>query len=132
MWGAWGEGILLGLGVYEFAKSVPTPKLLLDETGAVGKDIRALRKQGVRDFWKEERNRLEQGKPGSRDWTPEQEADIRARRVPKDEEGRPIEGHHIDSVEKYPEKAADKRNIKPLKFREHRGRGTGIHSIKKK
>jgi RHS repeat-associated protein len=36
MWGAWGEGFLTAFGAYELAKATPTPKLLLDERGAVG------------------------------------------------------------------------------------------------
>ena len=84
--------------------------------------------QAVQDFWNKERESVREGK-GSRDWTPEQQEVImnykadgseRAQAgIPKDENGRSYEGHHMKSAEEYPEHQASADNIQPLTREEH-------------
>jgi len=99
-----------------------------EAAGGAAKSTKAARKKGVREFWKRERERLQRGEKGSRDWSPQQKQDILDGRVPKDATGKSIEGHHVDSVKDHPGRAADPSNIVPKTFEEHRGKGTGIHS----
>ena len=90
--------------------------------------------QAVNDFWNIEREHVRDGK-GSRDWTPEQQEAIMNRKadgterasagVPKDENGKSYEGHHMKSVEAYPEYQADSDNIQPLTYDEHRAAHNG-------
>ncbi len=104
-----------------------------DIVGAVqkgGKATKAARAKGVREFWKQERERLLRGEKGSRDWTPEQKADILNGKRPKDAAGKTIEGHHELEVKTHPEEAANPENITPMTVKEHRGKGTGVHSKK--
>ena len=84
--------------------------------------------QAVNDFWNREREHVRDGK-GSRDWTPEQQEAIMNRKtdgteranagVPRDENGKSYEGHHMKSAEEYPEHQADSNNIQPLTREEH-------------
>jgi GHH signature containing HNH/Endo VII superfamily nuclease toxin len=76
------------------------------------------RATGVRRFWASERNRLLEGKPGTRNWTDEQKADILANRVPK-QDGRPIEGHHKYNALDHPHIANNGENIYPASWPEH-------------
>jgi len=83
-------------------------------------------------MWKQEAENIKNGNP-SRKWTPEQEQDILAGRVPKSAaDGKPVEGAHVESVKEAPEKAGDPNNIKPKSFTEHRAANGGEHSANPK
>lgn len=74
--------------------------------------------RAVRQAWENERELVSEGK-GTRDWTPEQQADIMAGDVPRDEYGRAFEGHHMRSAEKYPQDQGNPDNIQFLDRDEH-------------
>jgi ElaB/YqjD/DUF883 family membrane-anchored ribosome-binding protein len=88
--------------------------------------------KAVRDAWKEEQERVRMGK-GTRDWTQEQQKEIlelgRAYYHSDDpndiNDGKAFEGHHMKSVEAYPEFQGDSANIqflsKPEHIEAHRG-----------
>lgn len=88
--------------------------------------------KAVRDAWKEEQERVRMGK-GTRDWTQEQQKEIlelgRAYYHSDDPndiyDGKAFEGHHMKSVEAYPEFQGDSANIqflsKPEHIEAHRG-----------
>ena len=88
--------------------------------------------KAVRDAWKEEQERVRMGK-GTRDWTQEQQKEIlelgRAYYHSNDPndiyDGKAFEGHHMKSVEAYPEFQGDSANIqflsKPEHIEAHRG-----------
>lgn len=88
--------------------------------------------KAVRDAWKEEQERVRMGK-GTRDWTQEQQKEIlelgRAYYHSDDPndiyDGKSFEGHHMKSVEAYPEFQGDSANIqflsKPEHIEAHRG-----------
>jgi len=76
------------------------------------------RSRGVDRFWAAERRALNDGKPGTRNWSPQQRADILARRVPK-LNGEPIEGHHRYNALDHPQLADDPANIYPATRTEH-------------
>ncbi|MCP4397646.1 MAG: hypothetical protein GY801_10155 [bacterium] len=79
-------------------------------------------------MWEQEAKRMRQGNP-SRNWTPQQEADILAGRRPKSVvDGKTIEGAHIKDVKNYPELADAPDNIIPKSFTEHRKKNSGEHS----
>ena len=75
------------------------------------------RERGVDLFWAAERQRLAEGLPGTRAWSPSQEATILNGRTP-----RGIAGHHRYSVSSYPQIANDPANIYPVTFNEHLNR----------
>jgi hypothetical protein len=56
---------------------------------------------------------------GTRDWTPEQQRDILEKGKAYDENGKALEGHHMKSVEAYPEFQGDAGNIQLLSRDEH-------------
>ncbi|WP_277422876.1 RHS repeat-associated core domain-containing protein, partial [Pseudomonas viridiflava] len=76
------------------------------------------RRQGVRSFWTDERNRLKRGEPGTRDWSDAQKEDILNKKTPKFD-GKPIEGHHMYNALDYPQLANSKLNIYPTTKSEH-------------
>jgi GHH signature containing HNH/Endo VII superfamily nuclease toxin len=76
------------------------------------------RARGVSRFWSQERRLLRSGQPGTRNWTPEQRADILAGRTPK-HNGIPIEGHHRYNALDHPQLADDASNIYPATDAEH-------------
>ena len=82
------------------------------------------RATGVRRFWAEERARLRSGKSGTRNWTPEQKADIVAGRTPKIN-GEPMRGHHRCNALDHPQIADDPANIYPVTPKEHLDRWHG-------
>lgn len=82
------------------------------------------RSRGVNRFWAEERRKLREGKPGTRNWTPEQREDILAGRTPK-HGGEPIEGHHRHNVADYPDIADQADTIYPVTKDEHVNRWHG-------
>lgn len=82
--------------------------------------------KAVNDAWKKERELVQIGK-GTRDWTQEQQEEIleRGRAYyhsddPNDkDDGKAFEGHHMKSVEAYPEFQGDSDNIQFLSRPEH-------------
>ena len=76
--------------------------------------LKALRQRAVRDAWKMERRLVEITNQGTRDWTP---AEIQE--LLKTGEIKGYQGHHIKSVNKYPQYAGDQRNIEFVTENEH-------------
>lgn len=62
------------------------------------------RREGVKDFWNQERERIISGERTTRNWSQEQIADILSGKTPK-YNGKPIQGHHAYSVLQYPQLA---------------------------
>ncbi|MCR5601330.1 MAG: hypothetical protein K6G33_11400 [Ruminococcus sp.] len=83
--------------------------------------------KAVRQAWKEEQERIRIGK-GTRDWTQEQQKEIlelgRAYYHSDDpndiNDGKAFDGHHMKSVEAYPEFQGDSANIQFLSKPEHK------------
>ena len=76
------------------------------------------RKSGVKSFWKQERNRLERGEKGTRNWSVEQRQLILSGKAPKFK-GKTIHGHHTYSAAKYPHLANLGEIIYPATQYEH-------------
>jgi hypothetical protein len=72
------------------------------------------RQEGIDAFWDAERQRLTQGLPGSRDWSPEAVQSILDGGQP-----RGIYSHHRYSVSLYAQLANDASTISPVTFYEH-------------
>lgn len=68
--------------------------------------------------WNTEKQLVLEGK-GTRDWTPDQQQDIIDRGKAYDDNGKAFEGHHMKSVEKYPEYQGKPGNIQFLSRQEH-------------
>ena len=68
--------------------------------------------------WQAEQQLVREGK-GTRDWTPEQQQDILNRGKAYDDDGKAFEGHHMKSVEKYPDYQGNPENIQFLTRSEH-------------
>jgi RHS repeat-associated protein len=77
------------------------------------------RQRGVDRFWRGERRALRAGQPGTRNWSPQQRADILGGRVPQKLNGEPIEGHHKYNALDHPQLADDPANIYPATKTEH-------------
>ncbi|MET1257438.1 hypothetical protein [Aliikangiella maris] len=76
------------------------------------------RSRGVARYWSLERKRLQQGQPGTRNWSVEQREAILARKTPK-YNGEAMEGHHMYNVVDYPQLADFGHNIYPATPAEH-------------
>lgn len=77
------------------------------------KQLTAERQKAVRQAWKEEKQRVLEGK-GTRQWTNDEKKELISRgSVPG------YEGHHMKSVSKYPQFAGDSKNIQFLTEKEH-------------
>lgn len=74
--------------------------------------------KAIKAAWELERRLVCTGK-GTRDWTPEQQQDILNRGKAYDDNGRAFEGHHMKSVESFPEYQGDSENIQFLSRSEH-------------
>ncbi len=74
--------------------------------------------KAVRGAWENERELVLNGK-GKRNWTPEQQRSIVEKGIAFDETGKAFEGHHMKSVEAYPEYQGDYKNIQFLSRDEH-------------
>lgn len=74
--------------------------------------------KAIATAWKKEKELILEGK-GTRDWTPEQQKDILETGKAHDSDGKAFEGHHMKSVEKYPEFQGDYKNIQFLSRTEH-------------
>lgn len=68
--------------------------------------------------WERETDLVRQGQ-GTRNWTPKQQADILTKGKAYDENGKAFEGHHMKSVEEYPECQGNPNNIQFLARSEH-------------
>lgn len=68
--------------------------------------------------WSQEQQLVSTGQ-GTRDWTQEQQRDILDRGKAYDDNGKAFEGHHMKSVERYPEYQSDPGNIQFLSRSEH-------------
>ncbi|WP_427198614.1 hypothetical protein ACNFZE_16770 [Pseudomonas aeruginosa] len=82
------------------------------------------RATGVRQFWAEERARLQQGQMGTRNWNPQQKADILSGKRPQFN-GETVQGHHKYNALDHPQLANDPKNIYPATKTEHFGRWHG-------
>lgn len=82
------------------------------------KRLSARRNKGIAEFWNQEKNRIMNGAPTTRNWTPQQMHDILHDRKPK-QNGKTIQAHHTYSVSKYPHLANQGAVIYPVTFREH-------------
>lgn len=80
--------------------------------------------KAVRKAAKKEQELVRQGK-GTRDWTPSQQKDILARGRAYDDNGVAFDGHHMKSVEAYPEYQGDPDNIQFLSKEEHKAAHQG-------
>ena len=76
------------------------------------------RREGVKDFWNQERERIISGERTTRNWSQEQIADILSGKTPK-YNGKPIQGHHAYSVLQYPQLANRGEVIYPVTLNEH-------------
>jgi hypothetical protein len=76
------------------------------------------RAEAVREALNREKAYVSQAK-GTRDWTIDQQRDILAGYHPKDENGKPFEGHHMKSVHISKEHAGNPSNIQWLSHDEH-------------
>ncbi|WP_338525188.1 RHS repeat-associated core domain-containing protein [Pseudomonas batumici] len=82
------------------------------------------RRQGVRGFWADERAKLKNGEPGTRNWSDSQAEDILNKKTPKFD-GKSMEGHHMYNALDYPQLANKKSNIYPTTRSEHQYRWHG-------
>lgn len=71
------------------------------------------RQKAVRQAWKLEKERVQNGK-GTRDWSKKEQAEIAKRGSVAG-----YEGHHMKSVSLYPEQAGNPKNIQFLNEKEH-------------
>lgn len=74
--------------------------------------------KAIQAAWEREQDLVRKGK-GTRDWTQEQQQDILDRGKAYDEDEKAFEGHHMKSVEAYPEYQGDPDNIQFLSRTEH-------------
>nr|WP_278335285.1 pre-toxin TG domain-containing protein [Clostridium kluyveri] len=82
------------------------------------KRFSARRREGVKQFWNQERERIINGESTTRNWTTEQIEDILNGRTPK-YDGKPIQGHHSYSASQYPHLADKGEIIYPVTPNEH-------------
>lgn len=75
--------------------------------------------KAIAEAWQREQQLVGAGK-GTRDWTLEQQLQILFLGKAFDENGKPFEGHHMKSVEEYPEYQGDPDNIQFLTREEHK------------
>ena len=80
--------------------------------------FRNRRNRGVRRFWAQERERLLNGEPGTRNWTAEQREAIVNRR-PVRYGSRNMQAHHSYSASRYPHLADRGEVIYPATYLEH-------------
>ena len=83
------------------------------------------RQRGVKRFWRGEKNKINNNKRTIRDWNERQKGDILRGKVPKDNNNKPMEGHHKYNAADYPHLADDERNIYPVTREEHQYRWHG-------
>ena len=76
------------------------------------------RKLGVNNFWKQERDRINDGEQFTRNWTPEQIADILGDKSPKFQ-SKAMEAHHSYNAKEFPHLANLGEVIYPATHDEH-------------
>lgn len=76
------------------------------------------RKQGIREFWAQEQERILSGQPTTRSWSESQKQAILHNRRPQ-YNGKTIQGHHTYSASIYPHLANKGAIIYPVTFDEH-------------
>lgn len=76
------------------------------------------RKEGVDNFWLDERKRLMNGEEGTRIWSSEQQEQIISGGRPQFE-GKTLHGHHTYSASQYPHLANNPNIIYPATYNEH-------------
>jgi len=74
--------------------------------------------KAIRVAWENERQLVIEGK-GTRNWTPEQQQDIREKGKAYDDDRKAFQGHHMMSVKAYPEYQGEAENIQFLTRAEH-------------
>ena len=74
--------------------------------------------KAIRVAWENERQLVFEGK-GTRNWTPGQQQDIREKGKAYDDDKKAFQGHHMMSVEAYPEYQGEAGNIQFLTRAEH-------------
>lgn len=84
--------------------------------------------KAVNQAWLNEQQRVNEGK-GTRDWTPNQQRDILERGRAYDDDGKAFQGHHMKSVEQFPEYQGDADNIQFLSREEHKAAHFGDFHI---
>ena len=84
--------------------------------------------KAVEAAWINEQQRVLAGK-GTRDWNLRQQQDIIDRGKAYDDDGRAFQGHHMKSVEKYPEYQGNPDNIQFLSRAEHKQAHFGDYHI---
>ena len=82
------------------------------------KRFKLRRKAGVDSFWEQERERLINGQPTTRNWSTDQVIDILSGKKPKFH-GHTVQGHHTYSAAKYPHLANYGNIIYPATALEH-------------
>jgi hypothetical protein len=87
--------------------------------------FKRFRARGVDRMWAEEAAALEAGKPGSRNWSPEQKAAILKGDKPKGPDGSSMIGHHKHNAATYPQMGGDPKNVAPVTKKEHLERWHG-------
>ena len=80
--------------------------------------------KAIEEAWEKEQDHVRQGE-GTRDWTPDQQKDILEKGKAYDEKGKAYEGHHMKSVEAYPEHQGEAGNIQFLNRDEHKAAHNG-------
>ncbi|WP_167434183.1 hypothetical protein [Paenibacillus silvae] len=76
------------------------------------------RDAGVKEFRQQEKRRMKNGEPKTRNWSQEQKEAILSNKVPSYNE-KTITGHHAYSVSKYPHLANRGEIIYPATVKEH-------------
>jgi RHS repeat-associated protein len=93
---------------------------------AGNKGISNVRREAVRQFWEAEIERAQRGEPLTRSYTTTQLADLKTGKIPIDPvTGKPLEGHHMQSVQAHPEESGNPDNIYPATRKEHKDRWHG-------
>ena len=109
------------------SKKIAEVKTKIKQRSATKKEYKALRhserfakrrKQGVKRFWEQERNRIINNQKTTREWSASQKNDILNFRIPK-YKGKTIAGHHAYSASQYPHLADKGEVIYPVTFHEH-------------
>ena len=80
--------------------------------------LNSRRKEGVKQFWNQERERVFSGQKTTRPWSAEQREMILGKKPPR-VNGKLIQGHHTYAVSKYPHLANLGEVIFPVTFYEH-------------
>ncbi|EJO5349380.1 hypothetical protein NRP93_003556, partial [Clostridium botulinum] len=88
------------------------------ETYKWNKKFSKRRREGVKQFWNQERERIINGESTTRNWSAEQIEHILNGKTPK-YNGKPIQGHHSYSASKYPHLADKGEIIYPVTPNEH-------------